>query len=138
MLLIGLVEKCRQHSPPGNPDLGTDLDLILLDNCDVNSVIAAPQVAGSSEQITQTLAAGTYYLIVDGYQSADINNYTLLVENLTPQGDLCGDRSNVTTSLQCGATVSFTPSSQNLDTHCGQDGYTGAERIYQINWDGGR
>ncbi|MEM8899618.1 MAG: LamG-like jellyroll fold domain-containing protein, partial [Bacteroidota bacterium] len=46
--------------------------------------------------------------------------------------------SNVTTSLQCGATVSFTPSSQNLDTHCGQDGYTGAERIYQINWDGGR
>ncbi|MEM9936809.1 MAG: hypothetical protein AAF824_24485, partial [Bacteroidota bacterium] len=122
----------------GNPDLGTDLDLILLDNCDVNSLIEAPQNTGSNEQIIRALAAGTYYLIVDGYQAADINNYTLLVENLTPQGDLCGDGSNVSTSLQCGVTVSFTPSGQNLDTHCGQDGYTGAERIYQINWDGGR
>ncbi len=52
--------------------LTADLDLILMSDCDVNSTFYAESVnAGTNnETITITLAAGTYYIYIDGWGGA--------------------------------------------------------------------
>ncbi|MEL6191333.1 MAG: LamG-like jellyroll fold domain-containing protein [Bacteroidota bacterium] len=124
---------------PGDNTIGGELDIMLLGSCDPSDFLASNPLGGLNEEIlVANLAAGTYFLVVDGFD--DVNNvdfYKLLVEEVE-QEDFCGDRDNVSTELQCGVTVSLTPNVSDLDAHCGQEGYTGPERIYEIDWTGGR
>jgi len=61
--------------------LSANLDLYLLDDCSVFNCHAASHKIGTSDEgmVVQALAAGTYYVVVDGYNSAAISGYSLLV-----------------------------------------------------------
>lgn len=66
--------------------LTDNLELFLLDDCDRNACIDFSENAGNAdEQINANLLAGTYYVVVDGYNGAT-SNYSLRVE--CPSG--CG------------------------------------------------
>lgn len=57
-----------------------DLELFLLETCDRNDCIWSSQNPGlNNEEITRFLPAGTYYVVVDGYNGAT-SNYTLTVD----------------------------------------------------------
>lgn len=57
-----------------------NLELFLLDACSRRRCLKFSQQPGSNtESITQDLPAGTYYVVVDGYNGA-ISDYTLLVD----------------------------------------------------------
>jgi len=57
----------------GLSDLQSDLDLFLLDDCDTDACIAH-----ANTEFATLVAAGTYYLVVDGYQGA-AGPYTLVI-----------------------------------------------------------
>lgn len=60
--------------------LSANLELFLLSECDRGSGLAYSQNPGSqSEQITQVLPAGTYFVVVEGYNGA-VSDYTLTVD----------------------------------------------------------
>lgn len=66
--------------------LTDNLELFLLDDCDRNACIDFSENTGNAdEQINANLLAGTYYVVVDGYNGA-VSNYSLRVE--CPSG--CG------------------------------------------------
>ncbi|MDP4711011.1 MAG: cohesin domain-containing protein [Saprospiraceae bacterium] len=66
--------------------LTANLELFLLDDCDQNACIDFSENTGTGdEQINANLLAGTYYVVVDGYNGA-VSNYSLRVE--CPSG--CG------------------------------------------------
>ena len=116
-----------------------DLNLIVLQDCnDLNNCITWEYSGENGNPNRLTLDAGnldpgTYYIIVDGWVGAE-GSYTLNVGAASPPSFCEG---NTSTSLQCGGTVSFTPFKNNITEHCGQTGYIGPERVYEINWDGG-
>lgn len=59
--------------------LSANLELFLLSSCDRGACMAFSQNAGTAnEQIVRTLSAGTYYVVVDGYNGA-ISDYNLTV-----------------------------------------------------------
>lgn len=80
--------------------LSDNLELFLLSSCDRGACLQFSQNSGTSnEQIIRNLPAGTYYVVVDGYNGA-VSPYTLTVEcnqvcglSLTPTG---------TTNADCG------------------------------------
>ena len=52
-------------------NMSVDLDLILLEDCDPNSLITFAATPEAPESIPQTeLSAGTYYVVVDGFNEA--------------------------------------------------------------------
>jgi PKD repeat protein len=60
--------------------LNANLELFLLSACSRRSGLGYSQNAGTSnEQISRNLPAGTYYVVVDGYNGA-ISNYSLTVD----------------------------------------------------------
>lgn len=60
--------------------LSANLELFLLSECDRGSGLAYSQNPGTnSEQIIRTLPAGTYYVVVDGYNGA-VSSYNLTVD----------------------------------------------------------
>ena len=60
--------------------LSANLELFLLRDCDRNEGLAYSQNPGTlPERITRTLPAGTYYVVVDGYNGA-VSDYTLTVD----------------------------------------------------------
>jgi len=62
-------------------DMSCDLDVFILGSCDEDDCIAY----GNTSATAEDLAAGTYYIVVDGYNGAECG-YTLAVEctELTP------------------------------------------------------
>lgn len=83
--------------------LSANLELFLLSSCDRGSCMAYSQNAGTAnEQIVRPLAAGTYYIVVDGYNGA-ISNYNLTVS--------CGGQS---------CQLSYVPTG-TIDASCGQN-----------------
>lgn len=81
--------------------LSADLDLLLHTDCDPTSTYLGGSFAAgtANETVTATLATGTYYLFVDGWQG-DASNYTLTVEcagvSVRPKVFLQGPLSGVT------------------------------------------
>jgi hypothetical protein len=64
--------------------LSANLELFLLRSCDRGECMLFSQNPGSNDEfITAYLEAGTYYVVVDGYNGA-VSNYTLLVECSAP------------------------------------------------------
>ncbi|WP_367393055.1 Kazal-type serine protease inhibitor domain-containing protein [Lewinella sp. LCG006] len=60
--------------------LSANLELFLLRSCDRGDCMEYSQNSGNnSEYINEYLPAGTYYVVVDGYNGA-VSNYTLLVD----------------------------------------------------------
>jgi hypothetical protein len=60
--------------------LSADLDLFVLSSCNATKGIGFSERTGTqSEQVVLTLAAGTYKIVVDGYNNA-ISNYSLNVQ----------------------------------------------------------
>ncbi len=104
-------------------NLSANLELFLLQDCDRGSCLEFSQNTGSSnETINTTLPAGTYYIVVDGYNGAT-SNYRLRVD--------CA-------SASCNLDATITPT----NTNCGlSDGAftvktTGGNPTYIISWDG--
>lgn len=103
--------------------LSANLELFLLSECSRRSCLQFSQQPGiSSEQIVRNLPAGTYYVVVDGY-NASVSNYSLTVD--------C--------TSACDLTV--TPISQT-GTGCGQSGgsytfqVTGGNPTYSAHYVG--
>lgn len=83
--------------------LSANLELFLLDECSRRSCLAYSQHPGTSpESITRVLPAGTYYVVVDGYNGA-VSEYSLVVDCTAS----CGLVMNQTaqTGTNCGQTT---------------------------------
>ncbi|MEM7511632.1 MAG: LamG-like jellyroll fold domain-containing protein, partial [Bacteroidota bacterium] len=127
------------------PDLGGRLFLNVLNSCNPTDLArGAYEMGNVNERIIDDFPAGTYYLSVDGFNfTNNVNNYRLLVEEVNLSVDIC-EISNVIppSNLACGRTIFGTTDRDSrlavLDTHCGIEGYTGKENVFQVDWDGGR
>ena len=113
--------------------LTADLDLFLVSNCgDANgSLVASSTSSGTSESITTTVAAGTYYVIMDGYLGAT-STFNLSVTCSTP--GTCADP----IELACGDNVN----GNNADGDSNIDSYddnpaTAPELLYRFQTAGG-
>lgn len=83
--------------------LSADLDIFLLNNCEpVRCTGYSVNSYNSSESIQATLAAGTYYVIIDGYESGENGNYRLDLQCEENQTESCPQAVAIT----CGRTVS--------------------------------
>ncbi len=112
---------------PGQVDinlsnLSADLELFLLDACDASACMKFSQNPGlSGEAISIYLNAGTYFVVVDGYNGA-ISDYTLTVS--------------------CSASCNFDLNLSATDASCGQsDGSiiatsTSGTSPYWVSWSG--
>lgn len=89
-------------------NLSANLELFLLSECSRRSCLQYSQNSGtSSEQIIRNLPAGTYYVVVDGYNGA-ISNYNLTVDCSSTCGlelDLLGQTG--TSCGQSGGSITF-------------------------------
>jgi len=89
-------------------NLSANLELFLLSECSRRSCLQFSQNAGNSnEQIVRNLPAGTYYIVVDGYNGA-ISNYNLTVDCSSSCGlelDLLGQTG--TACGQSGGSITF-------------------------------
>ena len=81
---------------------------------------------------------------MDGFGTTNnVNDYDLLVEEVNSSVDIC-EISNVIppNNLACGKTILGTTNRESrlavLDTHCGIEGYTGKESVFEVDWAGGR
>ncbi len=65
-----------------------DLDLFLIKPCNNNAVVAAGLNSGSNNEniLINNLAAGTYYIVIDGFQNTT-SNYTLKVTCNVPDNN---------------------------------------------------
>ncbi|MDX2067169.1 MAG: pre-peptidase C-terminal domain-containing protein [Haliscomenobacter sp.] len=123
---------------------GIDLDLFLLNNICASSetyvykVSGAQCIAGSTtdnrssnrEQITQTLEAGTYYIVIDGQYTYSKGNFQLSVN--CNQGSICSKA----IPISCGTTVtsSNTTETNSLNQYDCLAGYNlvGPDRVYKF------
>lgn len=97
-------------------DLSANLELFLLKKCDANSCLKFSQNSGnSSEYINIWLAAGTYYVVVDGYNGA-VSDYSLTVAcssgcdfdlNLSSTDASCGNSDGSITATSQGGNSPF-------------------------------
>ncbi|MEM9992170.1 MAG: PPC domain-containing protein, partial [Bacteroidota bacterium] len=99
-------------------DLSADLDLFIFRSCSgatpTNCLAASLSSGTSSEEVTVQNASGTYYIVVDGYNAAQLSNF-LIRATLTPSTGgstgICGGTNNpqivqyVTQALECGSQV---------------------------------
>jgi hypothetical protein len=78
-------------------DANEDFDLYLLNGCNKNNCIgSSTQTAGVNEQISATLAPGTYYIVVDGWRQTE-GFYNLSVT-------CCGTPTN---TFNCGVNQTY-------------------------------
>ncbi len=89
-------------------NLSSNLELFLLSECSRRSCLQFSQNSGTSnEQIVRNLPAGTYYVVVDGYNGA-ISNYNLTVDCSSSCGlelDILGQTG--TACGQSGGSINF-------------------------------
>jgi len=112
--------------------VNVDLDLFLLDDCDpINNEIArSTNGSTNDEMISMNLAAGTYYIMVDGF-SGSAGNYTLNLTCLS--GGTCNNPLGLTGDLlYSGNTVLGT---NNFEQHGIFLGWDGEELIYEYTPD---
>ncbi|TXF89423.1 T9SS type A sorting domain-containing protein [Neolewinella aurantiaca] len=99
-------------------NLSANLELFLLSECSRRSCLQYSQNSGtSSEQIVRNLPAGTYYVVVDGYNGA-ISNYNLTVDcssscdldlqMLGQTGTACGQSGGSITFAVTGGSPTYT------------------------------
>jgi hypothetical protein len=113
--------------------LNADLDLFLVEDC-TDPVTGADVVASSTiggtvtENISQNLIAGTYYIIVDGNQGAT-STFNLSLTCTSTNGT-CGNP----IALNCGDNVNGTNADggSNINTYFDDQSWTGPELIYEI------
>lgn len=111
-------------------NMNEDLDIALLRSCNVNDCVTI-----ENDTINTNLAAGTYYLVVDGYEGAQ-SAYTLTIGNCQGGGLDCNNAATV----NCGQSYNGTTIGQasNINQWCtSPNSYTGPEVIYKLNWGGG-
>gem|GEM_PF-3280650 len=112
------------------------LDLILLGGCDQTSTLDMPWLVGSSESISGTYPAGTYYVVVDAFYWDGLPFTYQLDVTCAGTQDLCVNA----LPLACGSTVTGTSAdSQNgnlWSSYC-FSGDSGPEVIYELNHPGG-
>lgn len=121
--------------------LSSDLDLFLLNTCDQDKLTACSYNAGNNPEVIYTyLNAGTYYVVVDGYDGAS-GNYTLTAtysdDCSSSQPDyFCGSAINV----QCGQLLASQKTLNNVISTSSYacfglvDGfsYNGSDRSYKL------
>jgi len=128
--------------------LSADLDIFLVNDCAASSISCLGESrAGNNddENISISgLTAGTYYIVIAGWNGVD---GTADLSIISPaSNDFCTDNS-FTSPLICGESVtitldlvqgaSSTVEGNNIDEHCGQTGYDGADWVFPIDWEGG-
>ncbi|MBK8706752.1 MAG: T9SS type A sorting domain-containing protein [Saprospiraceae bacterium] len=97
--------------------LSANLELFLLRSCDRGDCVTFSQNPGnSSEQISTYLPAGTYYVVVDGYNGAT-SNYNLTVNcssacnfnltSVTSTPSSCGQSNGSITLISSGGTAAY-------------------------------
>lgn len=96
--------------------LSANLELFLLRSCDRGDCVTYSQNSGTNdEHISTVLPAGTYYVVVDGYNGA-VSDYTLTVDcnsscnlslNLTSTDAGCGLNNGVISVVSSGGTPGF-------------------------------
>ncbi|OFX69666.1 MAG: hypothetical protein A2X12_01110 [Bacteroidetes bacterium GWE2_29_8] len=77
-----------------------DLDLFLLNNCNINSCIAS-----GDKNINMELQAGTYYIVVDGYGNS-AGNYNLNVSFSEKDTLICDNATNILVGTVFNGTTS--------------------------------
>jgi len=113
--------------------LNADLDLFLVEDC-TDPVTGADVVASSTiggtgtENISQNLIAGTYYIIVDGNQGAT-STFNLSLTCTSTNGTCANP-----IALNCGDNVNGTNADggSNINTYFDDQSWTGPELIYEI------
>jgi hypothetical protein len=108
------------------------LDFFLFgDDCDINNCLASSTHPGLQDDSLQVgLNPGTYYLVLDGtseFGGEVALNYTLIFNQFDSK---CEE----SVPLACGTSVSDDTGlgSNFSSTYCGQMGYEGTEKIYQV------
>ena len=115
--------------------LTADLDLFLVTDCKDpdNTQLAASTGTSSQESISTNLAAGTYYLIVEGYDGAT-SAFNLSVTCSGSPGTFDNPIAINCGELQAGNT---NDGGNNFDTHSGFTDWTGPELFYTFQAPGG-
>ncbi len=116
--------------------LQEDLEVLLLDACDRNNCIRYSDRTGTIPEalLANSLPAGTYYIIVEGYLGAD-SPYSLSI-TCGPAGTNNGTL-NCTSAItvQCGQTVTGntnTGTDQIVQYGCSNTYNSGKEKIYSL------
>ena len=106
---------------------GTTWDTVLYiysGACSGTPVACNDDIGGGNlaSRISTTLDAGTYYIVVDGYQSSHFGPF-VLNSSVRPVGDECTDAIPLTLSsgrtTVTGSTASYTPSAASCDSGTG-------------------
>jgi hypothetical protein len=81
---------------------GCDLDLFVLASCDENDCIGSSAGTSTETVVLDCLAAGTYYVVVDGYAGAACG-YTLSISCTDCSGPVENENCGSCAPLACGA-----------------------------------
>lgn len=110
-----------------NLDPNVDLDLFLLSACDpVNNQIASSTNTGvTDESIQLNLAAGTYYIMVDGFNGS-AGTYTLTLN--CPSEATCASPSGVIGDVMYQGDTDL--GQDNINNHGAFSGWDGKELVY--------
>jgi hypothetical protein len=108
-------------------NLNTDLDLFLLDACDpINNEIDRSTLGGlTDESIQQNLAAGTYYIMVDGFNGA-AGSYTVTLN--CPSGGTCASPNGIVGDVVYQGNTGL--GQNNYQVYDGFNGWNGTEIVY--------
>jgi hypothetical protein len=117
-------------------NLQDDLELFLFDECDQFNCIAKSERSGTGDEVIlfQNLAAGTYYVVVEGYYGYE-STYDIALEcGEFPQGDFtCAPE-----AISCGETIagSTNGACDEVDFYnCGEAYTSGPEVVYELTVD---
>ncbi len=115
--------------------LDADLDLFLVSDCKDpgNTQLAASTNTTNQESISTNLSAGTYFLIVEGYEGAT-SSFSLSVTCSGTPGTFDNPIAIACGELQAGNT---NDGQDNFDTHSGFSDWTGPELFYSFQAPGG-
>jgi hypothetical protein len=119
-----------------NSSDSAQLDLILLGDCDPFNCLAMPWLVGSSESISGTYAAGTYYVVVDAFNWNGLPFTYELGTVCVGNVDLCANA----LPLPCGQVTSGSSADSQNGNAWGSycfSGESAPEVVYELNHPGG-
>lgn len=117
--------------------LWADLDVFLLSSCDPVRCLAYSVNSDNYDEFIQaTLPAGTYYIIVDGYQSSEASSFRLDLQCESSLPETCPQAIPVT----CGRTVSgntaYGTAQLNIDSYrncyASNSTFSARELVYKV------